>query len=589
MVKGTIREAVAEIIKLGGKDIFKDSKRFLAFLDDLAPDYAKERRIIKNNFDDSILKLFVDETKSPSQRLGWVKMKLEDLEVSKNAIDFIIESFGLAFGWEDEVRNLKVNSPISHSSLMGESRKQFANADVKDISLNDDVLKQWGFYDKNALPSVFNILSTYETPFGIPYRVTKIDSEIFKDCDKLQTVVIPDTITEIGDSAFENCRSLEKIYIPDSVTKIGNRAFANCKSLNNITIPNSVIEIGNSAFGGCSSLVTAVISDKITKISEGLFGKCRSLVNIAIPNGVTEIGDMAFAGCESLPNILIPKSVTKIGKRVFANCKSLDSMIIPVTVADIGLETFGGCAKLQLFTLPTKYTIFKDDVNRQIDLTSKVKMQNIQPKVQISSQSSQQQQQAKQQAQQPVQKQGNPFKSAKVGDYVKFGSYPQTSNSQNQSIEWKVLSIENNKMLVISRYGLDAKRFDGSSNVWKNSEIRKWLNGEFYNKAFIDQEKKCINLSNLLDVGTSDNVFLLSKKEAEKYFFNNDARRCKATDYAVKNGALVDNGYSCWWLRSPNLRSGNLVYCVINDGVILDYATVSISNFLVRPALSINL
>ena len=81
-------------------------------------------------------------------------------------------------------------------------------------------MKQWGFYDKNALPSVFNILSTYKTPFGIPYRITKIDSEIFKDCDKLQTVVIPDTITEIGDSAFENCRSLEKIYIPDSVTKI---------------------------------------------------------------------------------------------------------------------------------------------------------------------------------------------------------------------------------------------------------------------------------------------------------------------------------------------------------------------------------
>ena len=574
MVKGTIREAVAEIIKLGGKDIFKDSKRFFAFLDDLAPDYAKERRIIKNNFDDSILKLFVDETKSPSQRLGWVKMKLEDLEVSKNAIDFIIESFGLAFGWEDEVRNLKVNSPISHSSIMGESQKQFANADVKDVSLNEDVLKQWGFNDKNDLPSVLNILSTYKTPFGITYRINKIDSEVFKDCDKLQTVVISDTVTEIGDSAFENCRSLEKIYIPDSVTKIGNRAFTNCKSLNNITIPNSVTEIGNSAFGGCSSLVTAVISDKITKISEGLFGKCRSLVNIAIPNGVTEIGDKSFAGCESLPNILIPKSVTKIGSRGFANCKSLDSMIIPVTVADIGSETFGGCLKLQLFTLPTKYTIFKDDVKRQIDLTSKVKVQNTQPKVQISSQSS-----------------SNPFKSANLGDYVKFGSYPQTSNGQNKLIEWQVLSIENNKMLVISRYGLDAKRFDSSSNVWANSEIRKWLNGDFYNNVFSEDEKKVINFSNLLDVGTSDNVFLLSKKEAEKYFANEDARKCKATDYAKKNGAWVNssNGYSYWWLRSPYPYIDNLVYYVNGDGNFSLYHGVDYGLSLARPALWINL
>ena len=37
----------------------------------------------------------------------------------------------------------------------------------------------------------------------------------------------------------------------------------------------------------------------------------------------------------------------------------------------------------------------------------------------------------------------NPFKSAKIGDYVKFGSYPQTSSGQNQPIEWQVLSIEN--------------------------------------------------------------------------------------------------------------------------------------------------
>ena len=578
MVKGTIREAVAEIIKLNGKDIFTNSKRFFAFLDDLAPDYAKERRIIKNNFDDSILKLFVDETKSPSQRLGWVKMKLEDLEVSKNAIDFIIESFGLAFGWEDEVRNLKVNSPISHSSIMGESQKQFSNADVKDVSLNEDVLKQWGFYDKNSLPSVLNILSTYKTPFGIPYRITKIDSEVFKDCDKLQTVVIPDTVTEVGDSAFENCRSLEKIYIPDSVIKIGNRSFTNCKSLNNITIPNSVTEIGNSAFGGCSSLVTAVISDKITKISEGLFVKCRSLVNISIPNGVTEIGDMAFACCESLPNILIPKSVTKIGSRVFANCKSLDSMIIPVTVADIGLETFGGCAKLQLFTLPTKYTIFKDDVNRQIDLTSKVKMQNTQPKVQTTSQVS-----------------SNPFKNAKVGDYIKFGNYPQTSNGGVQPIEWQVLSIENGKMLVISRYGLDAKRFDSSSNNWENSEIRQWLNSDFYNKTFSVDEKKFINSYYHSDDRISDNVFLLSKEEAEKYFANDTARQCKATEYAVKNGAwVVDSdfgsaeGYSLWWLRSPSPDFSDDVYQVDFYGCV-DCNGVRFPSSLVRPALWINL
>ncbi len=101
----------------------------------------------------------------------------------------------------------------------------------------------------------------------------------------------------------------------------------------------------------------------------------------------------------------------------------------------------------------------------------------------------------------------NPFKNANVGDIVKFGNYPKTSNGQNQPIEWQVLSIENNKMLVISKYGLDCKIFDSSLNNWGNSKIRKWLNGEFYNKAFTDQEKKSIKSSNLSDVGTTDNVF----------------------------------------------------------------------------------
>ena len=361
---------------------------------------------------------------------------------------------------------------------------------------------------------------------------------------------------------------MEKINIPDSVIKIGDRAFTNCKFLNNIAISNSVVEIGNSAFAGCSSLVTAVIPDKVTKISEGLFGKCKSLVNVTIPNGVIEIGDLSFAGCESISSIVIPKTVIKIGERAFANCKKLDIFIIPESVLKIGLEAFGGCSKLRIFTLPTKYTIFKDDVNRQIDLKFPASSVTSVPKSATSINTA------------------SPFKNVNVGDYIKFGSYPQTSNGDIQPIEWLVLSIENNKMLVISRYGLDAKRFDSSSSNWDNSEIRKWLNGGFYNKAFTDQEKKCINLS---DVGTSDNVFLLSKEEAGKYFSNAEARKCEPTEYAVKNGVYIRNGYILWWLRSPDSFDSRNVYYVDSGGRIVDYFSVNCDFGVVRPALWINL
>lgn len=182
----------------------------------------------------------------------------------------------------------------------------------------------------------------------------------------------------------------------------------------------------------------------------------------------------------------------------------------------------------------------------------------------------------------------NPFENAKVGDYVKFGNYPQTGEGKKQPIEWQVLAKENNKMLVISRYALDAKRFDDDSNNWKNSEIRSWLNGDFYNNAFNEKEKKCIKSSNLSDVGTIDNVFLLSRKEVKKYFVNKEIRKCKVTDYAKNNSDwLDDNDYSWWWLRSLELNYDNVVSLVGRTGNVSS-SDVSFEIF-VRPALWINI
>lgn len=137
------------------------------------------------------------------------------------------------------------------------------------------------------------------------------------------------------------------------------------------------------------------------------------------------------------------------------------------------------------------------------------------------------------------------------------------------------------KILVISKYGLASMDFDLSSNDWKNSAIRHWLNNGFYNKVFTEQEKKYINSFN------GDNVFLLSKEEAEKYFANNDARKCKVTYFAKANGAYVaDSGNSPWWLRSP--YGNNCVFRVLDDGDI-SFFYIHNNQYVVRPDLWINL
>ena len=335
----TIQEAVKKIIELRGLEIFKNSKQFFALIGDFAPEYPKELRMIRNNFDDKLLELFIDDSKKVRHRVRLIKDHLEDFGFSDDKVYFFLEAFGIPLGWEQEILELKADSPMQIPSFSQQPQKQNqVNANVTDISLSADILKQWGFQDKNSIPDVLNIPSTYRSPFGTMYRIIKVDDEVFKDCDKLQAVTIPDTVTEIGNSAFENCRSLKKINISASINKIGDRAFTNCKSLDSITLSNDVIEIGKSAFGGCSSLTTVTIPNRVTKISEGLFGKCKSLTNVIIPNGVTEIGDKSFAGCESLNGVIIPKTVTKIGNRAFVNCKNIDIFVIPNSVTNVGTD-----------------------------------------------------------------------------------------------------------------------------------------------------------------------------------------------------------------------------------------------------------
>ena len=176
----------------------------------------------------------------------------------------------------------------------------------------------------------------------------------------------------------------------------------------------------------------------------------------------------------------------------------------------------------------------------------------------------------------------NPFRGAKVGDFVKFGRYSQTSEGGVIDIEWRVLAVENGRVLAISRYGLDVRPF-GASNAWADSDIRGWLNGEFYGVAFTDAEKGIIASS---DPGK---VFLLSKDEAEGYFDSDKDRRCRPTAYAEKNGASEYNCYCRWWLRSPNPDNDRNAYDVDGSGCVSDCSYVGNGDGCARPALWINL
>lgn len=195
--------------------------------------------------------------------------------------------------------------------------------------------------------------------------------------------------------------------------------------------------------------------------------------------------------------------------------------------------------------------------------------------------------------------------SIKVGDVIKLGSYRLDNENGNvvEKIKWKVLDVQDNKALLISKYGLQARAYNDEliSVTWENCTLRKWLNDDFYNEAFSSETKNVIFESEVTsednpELGTSagnstkDKLFLLSISEAQIYFKSDKDRECKATEYAIKNGAYSsDNNVTCWWLRSPGVDCDMAAFVDKDGYVFVDGCDVDDNTHTVRPAMWISM
>lgn len=198
-----------------------------------------------------------------------------------------------------------------------------------------------------------------------------------------------------------------------------------------------------------------------------------------------------------------------------------------------------------------------------------------------------------------------------VGDTYTFGTYEQDNNLSNgkEAIEWIVLAKDGNELLLISDKALDCQPYNKSWGdvTWETCSLRKWLNQDFLDVAFSDSEKEKIstvavpatnNQKYHTNAGnsTQDKVFILNIDEAEKYFETDESRRCAPTDYAVAQGASMDNFYTaygqeattCWLLRSPG-ESQEKATSVTFAGSIAFSGNSGVDDDCVRPAIWISL
>jgi hypothetical protein len=169
--------------------------------------------------------------------------------------------------------------------------------------------------------------------------------------------------------------------------------------------------------------------------------------------------------------------------------------------------------------------------------------------------------------------------SATTGESYSFGDY-----------SWRMLATSDGRALIITEDIIEVRRFDEESNDWGSSEIRRYLNDDFYNQ-FSPDEQQLICDTNLADVGTSDKVFLLSVDEVQAFFTSPEDcyaayRGIEPTDSDGK--PLYPNDMErWWWLRTPG-ASGIGVSLAGSEGCIWpDENNVSRIYYGIRPVLLI--
>jgi hypothetical protein len=196
---------------------------------------------------------------------------------------------------------------------------------------------------------------------------------------------------------------------------------------------------------------------------------------------------------------------------------------------------------------------------------------------------------------------------------VEFGDYT-----------WRVLSVEADKALLITDEVIADLAYDEEESddvTWANSQIRQYLNTEFYDSFDLNDTSKIlkthlINHDTSLDeispeYDTDDYIFLISADEANQYFTSDKDRVARISDQALNEWIEIcknewnysdseielmleelkaNNNAFDWWLRLIGPSDwAPFVWMVDGESTVEEVGMKVVFRNGVRPAFYINL
>ena len=384
----------------------------------------------------------------------------------------------------------------------------------------------------------------------------------------------------------------------------------------------------------------------ITSMQPRLFENDYSLGYLSFPrnSGFTTIPEYTCSGCQRLNCVVIPKNITTIGNCAFSNCTGLNKIIFEgnqkewsnitkgagwnnnVTASIVYLENIFD-PKIDEINRTATYGLYPQSVVQDADLLLALNSLDSSAK----------------QRNGWYEYNGDYYKNVTSSPYLtsyKFDNQESILNKTSywfkcEPIEWKILSSNNGEYFLVSNMILDNSSYYGAtesrtinnqtvySNNYKYSNVRAFLNGyngisynvsdysgwtnSFFDVAFAfdSTHVKTTLVDNSAYTAysnnygfecddTNDKVFLLSYKDTTNSsygFSNNEAKRCKTTEYARATGARCstttstkNNGF--YWTRSPYQSYAIMIK---DDGSTQFQYSVTASHMGIRPCITLKM
>ena len=174
--------------------------------------------------------------------------------------------------------------------------------------------------------------------------------------------------------------------------------------------------------------------------------------------------------------------------------------------------------------------------------------------------------------------------STELGDIIRFGGH-----------NWVVLEIKDNSALIITEKVIESRAYHNRREfiTWETSDLRKYLNGEFYESFDESDREKILPVINKNPANpwmnthggeaTEDYIFLLSLQEVVRHYGDSGQLESGSPNSGLISSAILDDEYNSnraaefhnrrnsshgWLLRSPGSNGQNVAF-VETDGKII--------------------